>query len=158
MPRGSQWTVGENEMAIEPVFAWLGELPWDQVPSTPQVTEWAKALHERGPQHSASSWDAKIRDVLSCLPILTVKCYNGRPAGSARTIKAGAKGPTVEGPSTRELVERRLTAMSGLCGLEDRIRGEGGASGVSETEEIEVPVEYDLLGLNTGVEAEEQAP
>jgi hypothetical protein len=112
MPRGSQWTVRENEMAIEPVFAWLGPPPWNRVPPTPQVAEWARALHEREPRHSASSWDAKIRDVLSCLPILTVKAYNGRPPGSVRRIKDGAKGPTVEGPSTRELVERRLAAMS----------------------------------------------
>ena len=35
--------------------------------------------------------------------------------------------------------------------------GEGGTFGVSETQEIEVPVEYDSLGLSTGVEAEEQA-
>jgi hypothetical protein len=165
-------------MAIEPVFDWLGQTPWDQVPPTPRVTEWAKALHERAPQHSVSSWDAKIRDVMSCLPILTVKSYNGRPAGSVRKIKDGAKGPTVEGPSTRELVEGRLAAMSsprgGLEGhmvsvdsaggqsdyREDahRGRGEGGTFGVSETQEIEVPVEYDSLGLNTGVEAEEQAP
>jgi len=155
MSRGSQWTVGENEMAIEPVFGWLGPPPWDRVPPTPQVAEWAKALHEREPRHSASSWDAKIRDVLSCLPILTVKSYNGRPAGSVRRIKSGAKGPTVEGPSTRELVERRLAAMSAPHGLED---GEGGTFEVSETQEIEVPVEYDSLGLSTGVEAEEQAP
>jgi hypothetical protein len=177
MPRGSQWTVGENEMAIEPVFDWLGQPPWDQVPPTRQIAEWAKALHEREPQHSAPSWDAKIRDVLSCLPILTVRSYNGRPAGSVRRIKEGAKGPTVEGPSTRELVERRLAAMSMPRSLEDpmvavdgggsppeyredahRGRGEGGTFGVSETQEIEVPVEYDSLGLNTGVEAEEQAP
>ena len=119
MPRGSQWTVGENEMAIEPVFAWLGPPPWDQVPPTPQVDEWAQALHELEPRHSASSWDAKIRDVLSCLPIPTVKAYDGRPAGSLRRIKDGAKGPTVEGPSTRELVERRLAAMSAPAGPED---------------------------------------
>jgi hypothetical protein len=119
MPRGSQWTVRENEMAIEPVFAWLGPPPWNRVPPTPQVAEWAKALYEREPQHSASSWDAKIRDVVSCLPILTVKAYNGRPPGSVRRIKDGAKGPTVEGPSTRELVERRLAAMSVPRSLED---------------------------------------
>jgi Protein of unknown function DUF262 len=167
MPRGSQWTVGENEMAIEPVFDWLGQPPWDQVPPTPQVAEWAKALHERAPQHSASSWDAKIRDVLSCLPILTIKSYNGRPAGSVRRIKDGAQGPTVEGPSTRELVEGRLAAISAPRGPEGHMvsvdstgsqseyregahsgRGEGGTFGVSETQEIEVPVEYDSLGLN----------
>jgi len=119
MPRGSRWTVRENEMAIEPVFAWLGPLPWNQVPPTPQVAEWAKALHEREPRHSASSWDAKIRDVLSCLPILTLKAYAGRPSGSVRRIKDGAKGPTVEGPSTRDLVERRLAAMSAPRSLED---------------------------------------
>jgi hypothetical protein len=176
MPRGSQWTVGENEMAIEPVFAWLGTPPWDRVPPTPQVAEWARALHESEPRHSAASWDAKIRDVLSCLPILTVKSYDGRPAGSVRRVKDGAKGPTVEGPSTRELVERRLTAMSALRGLEGRmasvdsagsrsgygegslrVQGEGGTFGVSETQETEVPVEYDSLGLSTGVEAEGQA-
>jgi hypothetical protein len=177
MPRGSRWTVDENEMAIEPVFAWLGPPPWDRVPPTPQVDEWAKTLHEREPRHSPSSWDAKIRDVLSCLPILTVKSYDGRPAGSVRRIKDGARGPTVEGPSTRELVERRLAAMSAPRGLEDGVvsvdsagsrsgygegarrgRGEGGTFGVSETQEIEVPVEYDSLGLSTGVEAEGQAP
>ena len=87
MPRGSQWTVGENEMAIEPVFAWLGPPPWDQVPPTPQVAEWAKVLHEREPRHSASSWDAKIRDVLSCLPILTVK-----PTTAVRPARAQDQG------------------------------------------------------------------
>jgi hypothetical protein len=177
MPRGSQWTVGENEMAIEPVFDWLGQPPWDRVPPTPQIADWAKALHELAPQHSASSWEAKIRDVLSCLPILTVKSYNGRPAGSVRRIKDGAKGPTVEGPSTRELVEARLAAISAPRGLEGHMvsidstesqsehpedahrgRREGGTFGVSETQNIEVPVEYDSLGLSTGVEAEEQAP
>jgi len=34
----------------------------------------------------------------------------------------------------------------------------GGTFGVSETQEIEVPVEYDTLGLSTGVEAESPAP
>jgi len=119
MPRGSQWTVRENEMAIEPVFAWLGPPPWDRVPPTPQVAEWAKVLNAAEPRHSTSSWDAKIRDVLSCLPILTVKSYDGRPAGSARRMKAGARGPTIEGPSTRELVERRLAATSAPRTLED---------------------------------------
>jgi hypothetical protein len=119
MPRGSRWTVRENEMAIEPVFAWLGPRPWDRVPPTPQITEWANALHEREPRHSASSWDAKIRDVLSCLPILTVKAYDGRPPGSVRRVKDGAKGPTVEGPSTRDLVQRRLAAMPAPRSLED---------------------------------------
>jgi Protein of unknown function DUF262 len=155
MSRGGQWTVGENEMAIEPVFDWLGPPPWDRVPPTPLVAEWAEALHEREPRHSVSSWDAKIRDVLSRLPIRTVKSNNGRPAGSVRTMKSGAKGPTLEGPSTRELVERRLAAMSAPHGLED---GEGGTFEVSETQGTEVPVEYDSLGLSTGVEAEEQAP
>jgi Protein of unknown function DUF262 len=177
MPRGSQWTVDENEMALEPVFAWLGPLPWDQVPPTPQVGEWARNLHEREPRHSVSSWDAKIRDVLSCLPILTVRSYDGRPAGSVRRIKDGAKGPTVEGPSTRELVALRIAAMRAPGTLEGsmvsadrpgilpeyretsgRGRGEGGIFGVNETQEIEVPVEYDSLGMSTGVEAEEQTP
>jgi hypothetical protein len=66
-----------------------------------------------------SSWDAKIRDVVSCLPILTIKSYNGRPPGSVRRVKDGAKGPTVEGPSTRELVERRLAALTAPRNLED---------------------------------------
>jgi hypothetical protein len=176
MPRGSQWTVGENEMAIQPVFAWLGPPPWDQIPPTPQVDEWAQALHELEPRHSTSSWDAKIRDVLSCLPIPTVKSYDGRPAGSPRRVKDGAKGPTVEGPSTMELVQRRIAAMSAPDGPEactvsaDREGGEtgdsegrrigqaeGGTFGVSESQKIEVPVEYDSLGRSTGVEAEEQA-
>jgi hypothetical protein len=112
MPRGNPWTVRENEMAIDPVFAWLGPAPWERVPPTPQITDWAKALHEQVPLHSAESWEAKIRDVLSCLPILTVKSYSGRPAGSVRTVKAGAKAPTAEGPSTRDLVERRLAMIS----------------------------------------------
>jgi hypothetical protein len=119
MPRGSQWTVRENEMAIEPVFNWLGPPPWDRVPPTPKVDEWAEALHERESRHSVSSWDAKIRDVLSCLPIRTVKAYDGRPPGSVRRVKDGAKGPTVEGPSTRDLVERRLAALSAPRSLED---------------------------------------
>jgi hypothetical protein len=106
-------------MAIEPVFAWLGPPPWDRVPPTPQVAEWAKALYEREPRHSASSWDAKIRDVLSCLPILTVKSYDGRPPGSVRRVKDGAKGPTIEGPSTRDLVKRRLAATPTPRSLED---------------------------------------
>ncbi len=89
------------------------------MPPTPQVAEWAKVLHTLEPRHSASSWNAKIRDVLSCLPILTVKSYDGRPAGSVRRIKAGARGPTVEGPSTKELVEGRLAAMSAPHNLED---------------------------------------
>lgn len=119
MPRSGQWTVRENEMAIEPVFRWLGSPPWDQVPPTPQIAEWAQDLHEREPRHSASSWHAKIRDVLSCLPIPTVKSYDGRPAGSRRRVKDGAKGPTAEGPSTKDLVERRLTRLSVPRGLED---------------------------------------
>jgi hypothetical protein len=119
MPRGSQWTVPENELAIEPVFAWLGPPPWDGVPPTPQIAKWAKALHEREPRHSVSSWEAKIRDVLSCLPIPTLKSYDGRPAGSARRVKDGAKGPTVEGPSTRELVQRRIAALTSQPGVED---------------------------------------
>lgn len=119
MPRGSPWTVRENEMAIDPVFAWLGPRPWDTVPPTPQIAEWAKGLYEQAPQHSAKSWEAKIRDVLSCLPILTVKSYNGRPPGSARTVKDGAKGPTVEDPSTRDLVQRRLAMMSAPRSVDD---------------------------------------
>jgi hypothetical protein len=74
-------------------------------------------------------------------------------------------------------VEGRLAEMSAPRGLEghlvsvdvtgrqseyrgvaDRGRGEDGKLGVSETQEIEVPVEFDSLGLSTGVEAEEQAP
>ena len=90
-----------------------------RVPPTPQVVEWAKALYEREPRHSASSWDAKIRDVLSCLPILTVKSYHGRPPGSVRKVKDGAKGPTIEGPSTSYLVELRLAAMPEARSLED---------------------------------------
>ena len=111
MPRGTQWTVAENELAIRPVFDWLGQPPWHLVPPTAQIAEWAQTLHEREPQHSAPSWEAKIRDVLSCLPIPTVRSYNGRPAGSIRTVKDGAKSPTVEGPSTADLVERWLAAM-----------------------------------------------
>jgi hypothetical protein len=99
-----------------------GIAPWDQVPPTPQVAEWAKALHECEPWHSASSWDAKIRDVLSCLPILTVKAYNGRPPGSIRRVKDGAKGPTVEGPSTKDLVKLRLAAMPEPRSLDDARR------------------------------------
>jgi hypothetical protein len=137
MPQRSQWTVGENEMAIEPVFGWLGEPPWLQPPPSLEIAEWAKALYEREPRHSEESWDAKIRDVVSCLPIPTTRPYAGRPAGSERRIKDGANAPTIEGPSTRELVERRLAAISG---------------------EPKVPVEYDSLGLSTGVEAEGQAP
>jgi hypothetical protein len=106
-------------MAIDPVFAWLGPLPWDRVPPNPQVAEWAKALHEREPQHSAKSWEAKVRDVLSCLPILTVKSYDGRPPGSVRRVKDGAKGPTVEGPSTKDLVDRRLATMAAPRSLHD---------------------------------------
>jgi hypothetical protein len=119
MPRGSQWTARENEMAIEPVLAWLGPRPWDRVPPTPQIAQWAEELHEREARHSAPSWEAKIRDVLSCLPILTVKSYNGRPPGSVRRVKAGAKGPTVEGPSTQELVKRRLSTPPAPRSLDD---------------------------------------
>jgi hypothetical protein len=42
-----------------------------------------------------------------------------RPPGSARRVKAGAKGPTVEGPSTSNLVERRLAMMSAPRDLDD---------------------------------------
>jgi hypothetical protein len=118
MPRGSPWTVRENEMAIDPVFAWLGPLPWDKVPPAPQITEWAKALRA-GARTQRESWEAKVRDVLSCLPILTVKSYDGRAPGSVRRVKDGAKGPTVEGPSTKELVERRLAMMAAPRSLHD---------------------------------------
>jgi hypothetical protein len=106
-------------MAIELVFNWLGPPPWDRVPPSSQVAEWAEALYGSESRHSASSWDAKIRDVVSCLPILTVKAYDGRPAGSLRRVKDGAKGPTVEGPSTRDLVEYRLATLSAPSSLED---------------------------------------
>ncbi len=78
-----------------------------------------RLLREREPRHSASSWDAKIRDVVSCPPIPTIKSYDGRPAGSPRRVKDGAKGPTVEGPSTKDLVERRITTLSAPRSLVD---------------------------------------
>lgn len=119
MPRGTSWTVRENELAIEPIFDWLGSPPWSQVPPSSQVIRWAQELHQREPQHSAQSWEAKLRDVLSCLPILTVKSHSGRPSGSPRRIKDGAKGPTLEGPSTMQLVELRLSGIQKTPGLDD---------------------------------------
>lgn len=111
MPSRNRWTVRENEMVIERVFAWLGPRPWERIPPNSQIAGWAADLYRCEPQHSESSWHAKFGDVLSCLPIPTVKARAGRPAGSVRKPTGGAKGPTVEGPSTRELVQRRLGAV-----------------------------------------------
>jgi hypothetical protein len=106
------WTVHENELAIDLVFSWFGLLPWTQgVPPTPWVTERSVELNRKEPQHSARSWEAKIRDIISCLPLPTQKAYAGRPAGSTRTVKSGAKSATVQGPSTQELVAQHLREL-----------------------------------------------
>lgn len=97
MSRGSQLDGGRERDGDRAGFLLAGAAALGPGTANPSDREWAKALHEREPRHSASSWDAKIRDVLSCLPIPTVKSYAGRPAGSVRRIKDGAKGPTVEG-------------------------------------------------------------
>ena len=119
MARGNQWTVRENEMAIESVFESLGPRPWSRVPPRSQILAWAVVLREREPRHSNESWQAKIYDVLSCLPIPTAKSYDGRPVGSPRKIKAGATARTAEGPSTQELVQRRLATMAISGSLEN---------------------------------------
>lgn len=106
------WIVRETLLAVDTVFTRLGPLPWTEgVPPASWIESKAVELNRREPQHSPESWNAKMRDVVSCLPLPTQRKYAGRPEGSHRKVKAGAKSATVEGPSTQELVAQRLREL-----------------------------------------------